>query len=703
MRNLKTTLSHLLQIAFTLFLVQTHCEAQWSPNPVVNNAIITGWDWQGFPNATTDGNDGAIIVFRDIRNGFANLYAQHIDAQGVLQWTNSGVPICVTPHNQDYPEIVPDGNGGAIIGWFGRVLNVGYEVYAQKINAAGVVQWSANGVPLDQSSGFPAHLKMTTDGSGGAIITWEHNKNGTKDIFAQRINSAGVAQWTTNGVSVCVQPGIQAYPAIVADGSGGAVIAWEDERNAIPDIYAQRIDASGNMLWTANGVPVCTAAGTQTFTTITADGSGGAIVAWLDARSGTYTEIYAQRVNAGGAVQWIADGLAVCNAISEKQTVACVSDGNGGAIMSWTDARSGVFQYDIFAQRINGAGTMLWTANGVPISTAMGTQDNAVLVADSYGGAIITWHDVRNANNDDIYAQRIDANGAVQWVTNGLAVSSASNIQQRPKLVLSGNTGAIVVWQDSRNPAEDDIFAQRIYPNGVLCTIPGVHLGPDTTQCQGSLSLDAGNGGMGSTFAWSTGSGSQTITVSSSGIYHVTVTTIGGCQAADTIMVTMLPLPTVSYNEVQTHVCDNAPPLTLSPGTPAGGTYAGTGVSGNIFTPSIVPAGTYTIIYHYTDGNGCVGTDTSAIVVDPCTGIAPSSTNDIVVSPNPSTGFVRFKSLEKVTEIMLLNVMGESTIWMQCSSNDATLDLSNLANGIYLYTAITESGIFSQGKIILCR
>jgi hypothetical protein len=89
----------------------------------------------------------------------------------------------------------------------------------------------------------------------------------------------------------------QMYPVITLDGAGGAIVTWIDYRAGI-DIYAQRVDASGGVRWTANGVPLCTAGGNQTSPVIAPDGVGGAIVTWSDYRAGT--DIYTQSVNARG-------------------------------------------------------------------------------------------------------------------------------------------------------------------------------------------------------------------------------------------------------------------------------------------------------------------------------------------------------------------------------------------------------------------
>ena len=57
-------------------------------------------------------------------------------------------------------------------------------------------------------------------------------------------------------VPVAVVGGDQSRPVIVSDGAGGAIIAWWDDRNGSLGIYAQRLDADGNPMWTPNGIQV---------------------------------------------------------------------------------------------------------------------------------------------------------------------------------------------------------------------------------------------------------------------------------------------------------------------------------------------------------------------------------------------------------------------------------------------------------------
>jgi hypothetical protein len=95
---------------------------------------------------------------------------------------------------------------------------------------------------------------------------------------------------------------------MTTDGSGGAVIIWEDHRTTLyePDIYGQRVDADGNVMWTTDGVAICTAVYDQRHADVVPYGNGGLIAVWEDWRDGGMIagryRIYGQLVDADGNV-----------------------------------------------------------------------------------------------------------------------------------------------------------------------------------------------------------------------------------------------------------------------------------------------------------------------------------------------------------------------------------------------------------------
>ncbi|MBI3194008.1 MAG: T9SS type A sorting domain-containing protein [Ignavibacteriae bacterium] len=451
---------------FSFLLVSTF--AQWSHDPTVNNAICTGAYDQTNPTVTTDGAGGAIMTWEDDRYGTSqDIFAQRINNKGEVQWATNGVAICTAMLNQYSPTITSDGAGGAIITWRDS-RGATDDIYAQRINSIGVVQWTANGVVISNAAKDEERPVIISDGSGGAIIVWHYEFDPNDiDLYAQRINSASVVQWTANGVPISTVPYKQQYPTLTSDGAGGAIITWHDFGNGNNwNIYAQRINSAGVVQWATNGVAISSAINDQTWATITSDGTGGAIIAWHDGRSGGFPDIYAQRINSAGEVQWTVDGVAISTAANSQEYPQITSDGVGGAIIAWSDTRS--VNYDIYAQRINGGGVVQWTDNGTAISTATVHQYVPKIISDGTGGAIITWDDYRNGTDADIYAQRINGAGVVKWTTDGVAISTTVNQQDYCAITGDGTGGAIVTWPEDRGGTSNDIYAQKIDKFGYL-------------------------------------------------------------------------------------------------------------------------------------------------------------------------------------------------------------------------------------------
>ncbi len=160
-------------------------------------------------------------------------------------------------------------------------------IYSQKANSYGSTLWIANGTAICRASGDHKNPKLVSDGAGGAIITWEES-----DIYAQRVNSNGEIQWVSNGKAICTEIGNQKSPQLVSDGANNTIITWQDSRDGDDDIYAQKVNSSGEVQWIVNGKAICTANGSQKSPQIVSDGAGGAIITWKDSRNGN-EDIYA--------------------------------------------------------------------------------------------------------------------------------------------------------------------------------------------------------------------------------------------------------------------------------------------------------------------------------------------------------------------------------------------------------------------------
>ncbi len=185
----------------------------------------------------------------------------------------------------------------------------------------------------------------------------------------------------------------------------------------------------------------------------------------------------------------------------------------------------------------------------------------------------------------------------------------------------AGNAGSTYLWSTGETTQAITVSTSRNYsvtvtdPNGCSATDdanatihanPTVNLGADQETCAGgTITLDAGNAG--STYLWSTGESAQTITVSTSDNYSVTVTDANGCSATDDANATIHPNPTLDLGADQTH-CDGDF-VVLDAGTQIGSYLWSTGETTQTITVS--DANNYFV--DFTDANGCVATDSIAV------------------------------------------------------------------------------------------
>ena len=435
----------------------------WSPGGV---PVCRFAGNQNSARIASDGFGGAIIVWQDYRNGNADIYAQRINSAGQAMWKTGGRAVCLAPAGQFAPDIIPDGSGGAFIVWHDYRSAKGEDVYSQRIDPQGNSYWKENGVPVSTAKGTQWYPKIESDGSKGAIIVWTDGRVSSSDnnIYAQRISPSGKTLWEENGKTICSAPHNQERPTVLFSGDG-VIVAWNDFRAGNSDIYTQKVDTNGNPRWTEEGVAACAASFAQENPKLASDGAGGVILAWTDGRSEP-SDIYAQRIYRDGRAAWQTNGRPICKTDGKQKNPRIASLINDEWAITWEDNRRGTT--DLFAQKINSAGTPLWQKNGMLIAAARHSQDSAVLSPTSSGSILVVWQDKRFGNYD-IYAQKISSSGKGLFKKAGIVIcaTKGSVVQQKVELINDGKGGVILVFEDARS-GFFNIYAQRINKYGQL-------------------------------------------------------------------------------------------------------------------------------------------------------------------------------------------------------------------------------------------
>ncbi len=331
-------------------------------------------------------------------------------------------------------------------------------------------EWSDDpGNPVNLGSGIQPQIIGTSD--DGTYVAWL--SDGNYHIYLQRLDVNGNPQWTNGGLLVSDATNsswIAVYHLNLAvDGEDNAIITSVDTRTGNWEVYAYKIDPSGNQLWGENGLALSSSGNDNISPRLTVEPSDNSvIVTWSD----NFTSLRLQRISADGEVLWGAHGLLVstfnANLVSPQPRLS--SDGH---ILVQAIRQTGSFpalSSQIVLQKFNLDGTALWatwTPIASPVAFPLGNwlQD---LAPDNSGGVFTSWTQM-TTNNQTGKVQRVNSNGDESW-TSPLELSDRStHFRVSPRITaLVESPDIYAVWGESdASQVNRGIFAQKVDSSGI--------------------------------------------------------------------------------------------------------------------------------------------------------------------------------------------------------------------------------------------
>ncbi|MBC8478865.1 MAG: hypothetical protein H8D46_00255, partial [FCB group bacterium] len=328
-------------------------------------------------------------------------------------------------------------------------------------------------------------VSIEVSGEGFANLVWQQDNGSDSDIYAQRINANLNTLWSTpeeGGIIVCDAANNQTAPKVNDVSDTISAIVWEDNRAVVDrsDIYIQYVDADGNMLLDDNGEPLCTAVDSQVNPRVKAD-ENSTYVVWSDHREGTdWWDIYAQRHTLTGGNMWEANGKPIALQGKHKANPRLTVDDFGGVFIVWEDERVySTPEVEVYIQHLTPDGTESFATDGLVLCDAENIQEAPLVRPDGFGNAIVVWGD-RRTGSYSLYVQHVDPASGVSFEANGREMYfGIDGNGVSPKTLYLGNDRTFLYWTDYRLGGSNPItFGQIIDENyDQVMEINGIPLG----------------------------------------------------------------------------------------------------------------------------------------------------------------------------------------------------------------------------------
>ncbi len=274
-----------------------------------------------------------------------------------------------------------------------------------------------------------------------------------------------------------------------------------------------------------------------------------------------------------------------------------------------------------------------------------------------------------------------------------LTASGASTYTWSPATDLNQTNGSIVIASPTTSTTYTVTGFNANGCSGEVLSIVAVKPPPTLTPindsiCKGqiaNLSVIGANN-----FTWSPSAGLSATTgnsvqasVAVNSTYVVNGTDANGCTASTQVVAYIYPETTGSFSGLNATYFTNSPSSVLT-GSPAGGTFSGPGIAGNVFDPAFAGIGTHTITYSFYDVHGCLNSAVSTVTVTAPVGIDElnQNTSSINIYPNPSSGMSNLIIESSRSEICVLSITDVSGRFIEHHSIQVHAGIQEIAMNI---------------------
>lgn len=566
---------------------------------------------------------------------------------GVQSWQNySGLASSSFDEGKDVA--IDSNNDVIVVGGIQNTTGTNTDFRTIKYTNVGGVAWTMD---YSNSGNLDIALAVAIDGSNNVYVTGHSFVSGQDlNIRTIKYNSAGAQQYNT-ATNFSTINSIDSPSAIVVNNAGEAFVSGRVFNGSFfdDDIVVMKYSAGGTV--TNNTIINGTANSTDKANRIYLDASNNLYLAGRIKNTGTSEDFYLAKFNSTLGLIWSDSYNGFGGGYDEATDI--VIDGSGNVYVSGSTFTSGS-NFDFLTVKYDGtAGTRTWltkfngTANNVDKSKriAVDAAGNVYVSGDSKGtgtgddfSTIKYCQLTTDAGLDtsictgDVAPLNVTGGSTISWQASpSLSCTNCANPTASPTIT----TTYIVSTTDGNNCTDYDTVQVTVNP------LPGPTItatGPTQFCTPGTVTLIASGF---SSYLWNTSSTNDSIVVTTTGTYTVTVTDAMGCQNSTNQNVTVFSLPNVDAGSATPYCEGDNTQLTATGALTYVWTPA-TDLDDDQISNPVVSATTSTWYYVTgTNTNGCSNEDSVFVTVHPTPAdvlITYVSATHLLVSSNYPSG-----------------------------------------------------------------
>lgn len=439
------------------------CHAQWSADPSSNLVVADRSGPQVQPKVVARVDGGFYVSWFDDSTGGYDVYLQRLDAAGVELWPHNGVLVADRNYSstQDYGLAI-DTAGNALLAFRDDRGGVNDDVTVVKISPDGDALWGPNGVQVWTGGGFVGMPDVCGTSDGNVVVAWSVDS----DVRVTKLDSGGSTIWA---IPISPPSGLLFLNAVVASDAGSAIVSMVHQPVFMTNhLWAQKLaSADGAPLWGSSPVVVFDGGSLQmgNFPPFVGDGSGGAVFAWYT--NSPSLQCRAQRVLANGTEAFAHQGVEVSTDGSRLRVgpSAAFLPGMQETVVFWTEENTMQSQWGLYGQKLDQGGVRQWTDAGRELVPLGGNQIANVVTLPYADGALVAWSD--GTSIGPIRATRVDGAGDFVWLGSFADLKTSTTGTSRLEGALSSQGFAAFAWSDG-DFSTADILAQNLNGDGSL-------------------------------------------------------------------------------------------------------------------------------------------------------------------------------------------------------------------------------------------